>query len=76
MMKWETIELSDQLSPTPPKLGNWLRTERARVVGGWLVRTVLIQREAVQIPGGAVEPEVNSSIAITFVPDATWSWVP
>lgn len=74
MLAWETIEISDQLSPAPPRLGNWLRTERARTVGGWLVRTILIQREAVRLPDAPVDAELNSSVALAFVPDPNWSW--
>lgn len=73
-LQWTVIELSDHLTPQPPKLGNWLRTERAQVIGGWLVRTMLIQREAAQVPGSAIEPEYSSSISITFVPDPAWAW--
>jgi len=75
-LKWEVVELIDQLTPQQPKLGNWLKTERVSVPGGWLVRTILIRREAAQVPGSAVEPEYNSSVSLTFVPDASWSWRP
>ena len=73
-LKWETIELLDQLSPQNPKLGNWLKTERASVPGGWLVRTILIRREAAQVPGSGVEPEYNSSVALAFVPGSAGTW--
>ncbi len=73
---WNTIEVVDRLSPTPPRLGDYLKTERAQVVGGWLVRTYMMRRESAQVPGSGVEPEFEASVAMTFVPDPTWSWRP
>lgn len=73
-LQWEVLELVDQLTPNPPKLGNWIKTERSPIAGGWLVRTVLIQREVAQVPGSEIELEINSSVSLTFVPDQGWSW--
>ncbi len=33
-MQWQTIELLNQLAPTPPNLRTWIRTDRAQVIGG------------------------------------------
>lgn len=73
-LQWEVLELVDQLTSNSPKLGNWLKTERSPIAGGWLVRTIFIQREAAQVPGSVIEPEINSSVSLTFVPDPGWSW--
>lgn len=73
-LQWTPIEVVDQLSKQPPRLGNWVMTERAQVLGGWLVRTYVVQREAAQVSGSAVEPEYNSSVGLTFVPDPNWAW--
>lgn len=73
-LNWQQIELVDRLSATPPKLGNWIRTERAPIFGGWLIRTILVHRESAQVSGSAIEPEFSSSVALTFVPDPAWTW--
>ncbi len=76
-MQWQTIELVNQLTPAPPNLGTWIRTDRAQVIGGWLVRTVLVKREIVQAsPGSNSEMEVDTSISLTFVPDPALAWRP
>ncbi|CUS38982.1 hypothetical protein COMA1_60188 [Candidatus Nitrospira nitrosa] len=76
-MEWQTIELVNQLTPAPPNLGIWIRTDRAQVIGGWLVRTVLVKREIVQAsPGSTSEMEVDTSIGLTFVPDPVLAWRP
>lgn len=74
MLKWQAIELVNQADPHPPHLGLWMRTERAPVPGGWLVRTLLVEREVIQAPNTAPEPEVNVSVALTFVPDPAGAW--
>lgn len=75
-MQWQTIEIINKLSPKPPGEGTWIRTDRAKVVGGWLVRTMLLQREVAAAPNVAPEFESSSSVAMTFVPDPSWTWVP
>jgi len=76
-MQWQTIELLNQLAPTPPNLGTWIRTDRAQVIGGWLVRTVLVKRDIMQVsPGSTTELEVDTSIGLTFVPDPALAWRP
>lgn len=33
-LQWQTIETVNQLSPAPPNVGTWIRTDRAQVIGG------------------------------------------
>ena len=73
-LNWHQIELVDRLSPSPPRLGDWIKTERTQVPGGWLVRTYLLRREAAQVPGSAIEPEFSTSVGLTFLPDPAWTW--
>lgn len=76
-LQWQTIELVNQLSPAPPNVGIWIRTDRAQVVGGWLVRTVLVKRDVAQVnPTASAGLEIDTSVALTFVPDPTISWKP
>jgi len=75
-LTWTTIEVVDRLSPTPPRLGDFLKTERAQVFGGWLVRTYMMRRESAQVPGSVIEPEFDANVAMTFVPDPAWAWKP
>ncbi len=74
-LSWQMIDLQQQ--PTNngmPGMVAMLRTERARIPGGWLVRTVGVYREATQAPGGAPDIETSTAIGLTFVPDAGHAW--
>ena len=75
-LNWQIIELNDKLAKTPPQLGNYIRTERAAVVGGWLVRTLVMTREVASVAGAQIAPEIEfeTSVGLTFVPDPTYSW--
>lgn len=76
-MQWQTIEVDNQLAPAPPNPGSWIRTDRAQVPGGWLVRTVLVKRDIVQVsPTATSALEVDTSVALTFVPDPALVWRP
>ena len=76
-LQWQTIELVNELSSAPPNVGIWIRTDRAQVSGGWLVRTVLVKRDVVQVnPAAPVDLESDTSVGLTFVPDAVFSWRP
>lgn len=76
-LQWEQIELVNQLMPQPPNLGVWIKTERAKVFGGWLVRTILIKRDIAQVnPTTAQELEIDTSVGLTFVPDPQLLWRP
>lgn len=73
-MNWQTVDLQQQ--PTSPVAGmvSMMRTERARIPGGWLVRTVAFHREITQPQGGAADVETNVAVGLTFVPDsAGWN---
>jgi hypothetical protein len=74
-LTWQAIENYDKLSPTPPQLGQLVRTERAKVLGGWLVRTYVLRRELVPVANAPSDPEFSTSVAMCFVPDPTWAWV-
>ncbi len=76
-LQWQTIELVNELSSVPPNIGIWIRTDRAQVSGGWLVRTVLVKRDVAQVnPTAPAGLEIDTSVALTFVPDAVFSWRP
>lgn len=76
-LQWQSIELVNQLSQTQPNLGTWIRTDRAQVFGGWLVRTLLIKRDLAQVnPASPGELEIDTSLALTFVPDPAFAWRP
>ncbi|MCC6139888.1 MAG: hypothetical protein IT389_04645 [Nitrospira sp.] len=76
-LQWQPIELVNQVAATPPYVGTWIRTDRAQVLGGWLVRTLLIKREVGQpIPAAPAGLEMAASVALTFVPDPTLGWKP
>lgn len=71
---WQQIGFVDRLSSAPPTLGLWVKTERAQVAGGRLVRTYLVRREAAQVAGSGIEPEFSTSVALTCVPDPVRTW--
>jgi hypothetical protein len=73
-LHWQRIESMNRPSPTAPQLGEWMATDRAQVPGGWLVRSYAVRREAISIPGAAIEPELGFGLALTFVPDPTGAW--
>lgn len=74
-LQWQPIEVVNQISPAPPNVGSWIRTERAQLLGGWLVRTILVKRDLVQAgPALPSELEADTSVALTFVPDPAYSW--
>ncbi len=76
-LQWQAIELVDQLSPAPPNIGIWIRTDRAQVSGSWLVRTVLVKRDVARVnPTAPAGLEIDTSVALTFVPDAALTWKP
>lgn len=68
--------MQDHLAKTPPQLGNYIKTERAQVFGGWLVRTIIMTREAPSLPNTPIPPEFEfeTSVGLTFVPDPTYAW--
>lgn len=73
-LNWQRIEGINQPDPHDPNLGHWIATDRAKVFGGWLVRTYLTSRELAGAPGIATVPEYNTNSSITFIPDPTWQW--
>lgn len=72
---WQIIDSQER--PTGPGAGMVyaVQTERARVLGGWLVRTMVLHREATLPAGGASDIETNLSVGLTFVPDPGTAWV-
>lgn len=69
------IELVNQIAPVPPNVGTWIRTERTQVLGGRLVRTVLVKRDLVQAgPASPSEIEADTRVGLTFVPEPGYAW--
>lgn len=73
-MQWITIDQQAVSTGPAPGLTGVLKTERTKVPGGWLVRSVLMYREMTQPLGGAPDIETTMSVGITFVPDVTDAW--
>lgn len=73
-LAWKTVDLQQQQTGPAPHLLQYLRTERAKIAGGWLVRTLFVMREQSQPPAGAPDIETTASVGLTFVPDAA-GWV-
>lgn len=71
---WNLIENLETPTGSAPNLRVWLRTERARVPGGWLVRSIVVHREMNQAIGGVPDIDANMAVGLTFVPDATNAW--
>jgi hypothetical protein len=71
---WQTIDQQQQ--PTGPAQGlvSMLRTDRAKIPGGWLVRTLVLHREQTTPPGGVTDIETSVGSGVTFVPDPTHAW--
>lgn len=74
-LDWKKIE--DVSIPTAGALGmgTWYNTERAWIPQGWLVRTWASHREVDTLPGTPPAVELTAGVSLTFVPDATHSWV-
>ena len=76
-LQWRPVETQDTTGEQPLRLGTWLRTDRARVPGGWLVRSFLVKRDKAPSVGDSPEEiEINANIALAFVPDAAGTWTP
>lgn len=71
---WQTIDQQQQATGPAPGLVSMLRTDRAKIPGGWLVRILVLHREQAAPPGGAAEIETGVASGVTFVPDPTHSW--
>ena len=75
-LHWERIELVNAITPPPSSLGDWIATERAKVFGGWLVRTIFPHREVESVPSSPPQVEAALSVGMTILPDPEWKWVP
>jgi hypothetical protein len=73
-LAWQTIDQQQQITGSEPRLTGVLRTDRAKIPGGWLVRTVAMHRELTEPTGGYPDIEANIAIALTFVPDTSNAW--
>lgn len=71
---WNVIENQETPTGPAPNLKVWLRTERARVLGGWLVRSIVMHREMNQATGGQPDIDADMAVGLTFVPDAANAW--
>ena len=71
---WQTIDQQPQTTGPAPGLISMLRTDRAEIPGGWLVRTLVLHREQTTPPGGAPDIEASAACGVTFVPDHTHAW--
>jgi hypothetical protein len=72
-----TWQIIDQQQTNPPQTNaphTFLKTERAKIPGGWLVRTAFYLSQMNQPQGGSVDLDISSNVSITFVPDsAGWN---
>lgn len=73
-LQWERIDSINRPLPNVPNLGQWIAADRARVQGGWLVRTYAVVREVVEVPGIPVESELAFGVGLAFVPDPAGTW--
>lgn len=71
---WQTIDQQQQPTGPAPGLISMLRTDRAKIPGGWLVRTLVLHREQTTSPGGVTDIETSVGSGVTFVPDPTHAW--
>ncbi len=73
-LNWELIDRQRHPDDEVEMLVSSSRTERARVPGGWLVRSVALRRELTHPRGGQSDVESSIGLALTFVPDADHGW--
>jgi hypothetical protein len=74
-LRWEQLE-NEQIEPSQEMI-TINRTERARVPGGWLVRTYSATMSTVKdtgFEGAGVGHGVGVGLGITFVPDPEHAW--
>ena len=74
-LRWEQLE-NEQIEPSKDMI-TINRTERARVPGGWLVRTYSATMSSVKdtgFEGVGVGHGVGVGLGITFVPDPEHAW--
>jgi hypothetical protein len=85
-LAWEVIENTCP-GPLPPGQMDCTYTQRAKVPGGWLVRSTRLTREMTThpvVPGYPGGPSGNyqavggagTGVGLTFLPDPNHSWVP
>jgi hypothetical protein len=77
-LEWEVLE--DQTVEPDENMCTISRVERARVVGGWLVRAYSATMSSVQarnvIAADSVGHGVGVGVGLTFVPDPQYAWAP
>lgn len=73
-LAWQVIDQQSWQDGGEEVLMSSIRTERARIPGGWLVRSVALRRELTHPRGGEADVESGIGLALTFVPDAAGVW--
>ena len=73
-LNWEIIDWQRHPDDEAELLVSSIRTERAGVPGGWLVRSVALRRELTHPRGGQADVESSIGLALAFVPDADHGW--
>lgn len=73
-LTWEVIDRQHHGEDEADALASSIRTERAKIAGGWLVRSIALRREISHPRGGNADVESSIGLALTFVPDADGRW--
>lgn len=73
-LTWDVIDQQLHRDKEADALVSSIRTERAKIPGGWLVRSIALRREISHPRGGSADVESSIGLALTFVPDASGSW--
>lgn len=73
-LNWEIIDWQRHSDEEVEMLVSSIRTERARVPGGWLVRSLALRRELTHPRGGQADVESSLGLGLAFMPDADHAW--
>lgn len=73
-LTWEVIDQQLHQGKETDALVSSIRTERAKIPGGWLVRSIALRRELTHPRGGSADVESSIGLALTYVPDADGRW--
>ena len=71
---WQVIDQQSYQDGGDEVLMSSIRTERARIPGGWLVRACALRRELTHPRGGEADVESGIGLTLTFVPDPGGVW--
>jgi len=68
-IKWEKVLTNDQSTTSVDYKGSYYYTSRAKVPGGWLVRSMKKDHER-----NAHGYDIAIGVGLTFIPDPSHSW--